>query len=194
MEQGQWRVVNWEPYEIIFRECTSIFWFLIILQDIATHFKTRYTYTINNALWAYNSKPMKYIVLIVKNNDHFSSQFCTWQNCDLTWSLRQKLETIRTKHFTRLHVLINHIKIGSRVSWWRHQMETFSALLATCVGNSPVPGEFLAQRPVTRSFDVFFDLRLNKRLSKQWRGWWFETPSPPLWRHRNVLSSTGSPS
>ena len=45
-------------------------------------------------------------------------------------------------------------------------METFSALLAICVGNSPVPGEFPAQRPVTRSFDVFFDLRLNKRLGK----------------------------
>ena len=34
-------------------------------------------------------------------------------------------------------------------------METFSALLALCVGNSPVSGEFPAQRPVTRSFDVF---------------------------------------
>ena len=45
-------------------------------------------------------------------------------------------------------------------------METFSALLAICAGNSPVPGEFPAQRPVTRSFDILFDLRLNKRLSK----------------------------
>ena len=42
------------------------------------------------------------------------------------------------------------------------------------------------KRPVTRSFDVFFDLRLNKRLSKQSWGWWFETPSRPLWRHCNV--------
>ena len=47
--------------------------------------------------------------------------------------------------------------------WWRHQMEIFSALLAICAETSPVPGEFPAQRPVTRSFDVFFDLRLNKR-------------------------------
>ena len=46
-------------------------------------------------------------------------------------------------------------------------METVSALLAIGAGNSPVNGEFPAQRPVTRSFDVFFDLRLNKRLSKQ---------------------------
>ena len=45
--------------------------------------------------------------------------------------------------------------------WWRHQMETFSALLAICVGNSPVPGELPAQRPVTRSFDTLFYLPLN---------------------------------
>ena len=46
------------------------------------------------------------------------------------------------------------------------------------------PGEFPAQRPVTRSCDVFFDLRLNKRLNKQSWGWWFETLSRPSWRHR----------
>ena len=58
--------------------------------------------------------------------------------------------------------------------------------MAICAENSQVTGEFSAQRPVTRSFDVFFDLRLNKRLSKQSWGWWFETPSSPLWRHCNV--------
>ena len=73
-----------------------------------------------------------------------------------------------------------------RCPWWRHQMKTFSALLAICAGNSPVPGVFPTQRPVTRSFDVLFDLRLNKRLSKPSWGWWFETPSRPLWRHRNA--------
>ena len=78
--------------------------------------------------------------------------------------------------------------------WWRHQMETFSALLAICAGNSPIPGEFPAQRPVTRSFDVFFDLRLNKRLSKQPWGWWFETPSWSLWRQCNACSMSGVPS
>ena len=64
---------------------------------------------------------------------------------------------------------------------WKH----FLALLALCVGNSPVTGEFPAQRPVIRSFGVFFDLHLNKRLSKQSRRWWFETPSRSLWRHCN---------
>ena len=65
-------------------------------------------------------------------------------------------------------------------------METYSALLAIRVGNSQVPGEFPAQRPVTRSFNVFFDLRLNKWLSKQSWGWRFETLSCPLWRHCNA--------
>ena len=71
-------------------------------------------------------------------------------------------------------------------------METFSALLAICAGNSPVPGEFPTQRPVTRSFDVYFDLRPDKRLSKQLWGWWFETLSHSLWRHRNVCANVWS--
>ena len=45
--------------------------------------------------------------------------------------------------------------------------------------------EFPAQRPVTRDFDVVFDLRPDKQLSKHSWGWWFETPSRPLWRHCN---------
>ena len=48
-----------------------------------------------------------------------------------------------------------------------------------------------SQRPVTRSFDVFFDLRLNKELSKQSRVQWFETPSCSLWRHCNVFGCQG---
>ena len=70
-------------------------------------------------------------------------------------------------------------------TWWRHQMETFPLYWPFVWGNSPVTGEFPIQKPVTRSFDGFFDLRLNNRLSKQWRGWWFGTPSHPLWRHSN---------
>ena len=66
------------------------------------------------------------------------------------------------------------------------------ALLAICAGNSPVPGEFPTQRPVTRSFNVFFDLRPNKRSSKQSWGWWFETPSCSLWRHGNVPTLNAS--
>ena len=64
-------------------------------------------------------------------------------------------------------------------------MEAFSALLAICEGNSPVTGEFPSQTPVTRSYVVFFDLRLNARWSKQSWACWFETPSRQLWRHYN---------
>ena len=59
-------------------------------------------------------------------------------------------------------------------------MEIFSALLVLCHRWIPLT------RPVTRSFDVFVDLRLNKRLNKQSWGWWFETPSCSFWSHCNV--------
>ena len=144
-------------------------------------------------------------------------------------------------------------------SWWRHQMETFSALLAICVGNSPVNSPhkgqwrgaltfsyicvwitcwvnsheagdlrcycarnsfwiinlsnhctFAKELPndvsimtssnetifrvtgplcgeLTQSFDVFFALCLNKRLSKQPWGWWFETPPWSLWLQYNAF-------
>ena len=98
-----------------------------------------------------------------------------------TWSICGKTDLISLMiswHGNALHVT-------GPLPWWRHQMETFSALLAICAGNSPVPGEFPTQRPVTRSFDVYFDLRPNKRLSKQSWIWWFEMLSCSLWRHRN---------
>ena len=82
--------------------------------------------------------------------------------------------------------------ISRTETWWRHQMEPFSALLAIFAVNSPVPGEFPTQRPVTRSCDVFFDLRMNKRLSKQSWGWWFETLSCPLWRQCNEVGQKES--
>ena len=78
----------------------------------------------------------------------------------------------------------SHTRSATR-SWRRYQMKTFFALLALSEGNSPVTSGLPQQRPVTRSFDIFFVLRLNKRLSKQSPGWWFETPSCPLWRHCN---------
>ena len=66
-------------------------------------------------------------------------------------------------------------------------METFSALLALCEGKPLVIGEFPSQRPVTRSFDVFLDLRLNKWMLKQSRRQWFETPSRSLLRDCNAI-------
>ena len=75
--------------------------------------------------------------------------------------------------------------------WWRNQMNTFSASLTICAVNSPVTGEFPAQRPLTWSFDVFCDLRL-KRLNKQSRRRGFETSPRPLWRHCNATALCSS--
>ena len=71
----------------------------------------------------------------------------------------------------------NMASLYCSIPWWRHQMETFSALLAISAGNSPVPGEFPTQRPVTRSFDVYFDLRPNN-------GWVNNREAGDLRRHR----------
>ena len=81
---------------------------------------------------------------------------------------------------------------GSR-SWSAYIMMTsskgniFRVTGALCAGNSPVPLNFPHKRPVTRRFDVFFELLLNKRLSKQSWGRWFETPPWSLWRQCNDI-------
>ena len=71
-------------------------------------------------------------------------------------------------------------------AWWHHQMETFYAFLRLCEGNPLVTGGFPSQMPVTQSIDVFFDLHLDKLLSKQSRHQWFEMPLHSLWFHHNV--------
>ena len=89
-----------------------------------------------------------------------------------------------------LRILWNHI-FPSMVC--RHAMID-SHMMTSSNGNifrdtGPLCGEFTGHR----SFDVFFDLHLNRRLSKQSWGWWFETPSCPLWRHRNEVLNYANP-
>ena len=115
----------------------------------------------------HSHKPMAYILLIRR----FETSF---------------IEILFICFFKQIHLNLLSAKLHR--SWWRHQMETFSALLVICAGNSPVTGEFPAQRPLTRSNDIFFELRLNKRLGKQHWGWWFEMPLRPLWRHCNEIN------
>ena len=76
------------------------------------------------------------------------------------------------------------------LSWWCYQMETFSILLVIYAGNSQFTGEFPSQRPVTQSFDVFFDLCLDKWLSKQLRCQCFEMLSCSLWHHCNIIHTS----
>ena len=60
----------------------------------------------------------------------------------------------------------------------------------------PLYAEFTGHRWTHRSKAsdaepwCFYDLRPNKRLSKQSWGWWFEMPSWPLWRHNNVIDNS----
>ena len=117
----------------------------------------------------------------------------TIDEAHLTWSVILKSTYIIISFicfftFQILKFCLRAVQVSDAVvhfPWWSYQMETISALLALCAGNSPVTGEFQTQRPVTRSFDVFFDLRLNKRLSIQSRYRWLKMPSRSLWRHCN---------
>ena len=88
----------------------------------------------------------------------FSQRLCT----DVCNIMIIDIHTFLHWYASTNHNLWEWCTLLANCAWWRHQMETFSALLAICAGNSPVTGEFTAKKPVTRSFDVFFDLRLNE--------------------------------
>ena len=86
---------------------------------------------------------------------------------------------------------MNQYQTTTKREWFAYYMMTspngniFRVTGHLC-GEFTGPGEFPSQRPVTRTFDVYFDLRLNKQ---SW-GSWFETLSSPLWRHSNVMGCT----
>ena len=84
--------------------------------------------------------------------------------------------------------IYNHMSFSGNddVIKWKHFPRNWPFVRG--IHRSPL--NFPAQKPVTRSFDVFFYLRLNKRLSKQSWGWWFETLSRPLWHHCDVKMLT----
>ena len=111
------------------------------------------------------------------------------------WS--QTLETIKM-----VNQLLNLYTIALSSNWYVHNViklfmmtssngKIFHVTGPLC-GEFTGPSEFPTLRRVRRSFDVFFDLRLNKRLSKQPWGWWFETPSWSLWHQCNVVMTTYS--
>ena len=100
------------------------------------------------------------------------------------------------RSFTEICFMLNLCKmwlkhINEEYPWRCHQIEAFFALLALCEGNPPVTVGFPAQSPVTRGFNVFFAMCLNKWLGKQSRRRWFETPSRPLWRHCDIMGKPG---
>ena len=116
--------------------------------------------------------------------DHSFNLYCV-ESCKWYQSMVQKMFIHHLWDFENCIYIYIIIFSVDGFTWWCPQMETFSTLLALCVGNSPVTGEFTSQRPVTRSFDVLFDLCLNK-------GWANNRVAGDLrhhrahWRHCNV--------
>ena len=88
-----------------------------------------------------------------------------------------------------VHECVVFKRSGEVISWWRHQMEKFSALLALCAGNSPVPvtsphkGQWRGALMISL-ICAWITVEYTQSL-----GWWFETPYWPLWRYCNVKMS-----
>ena len=101
------------------------------------------------------------------------------------YQYRTHLRNVDLQMVLYMHFYISWLTLYKFGTWWRHQMETFPHYWPFVQG--------IHRSPVTRTFDVFFDLRLNKRLSKQWWRWLFETLSRPLWRHPNEHKLPGHP-
>ena len=142
-----------------------------------------------------------YCFLYIYTNGHiggitgitfYHSLYCRWQKhriADMFMKQHEKSEQVlktskRPATPDYLNMKTDHVKYinvhepnGGCPNGGYCKMETFSALLALCEGNPPVTGGFPSQRPVTRSFDVLFDLRR-----------WFETPLRSLWRHCKVTT------
>ena len=102
--------------------------------------------------------------IISRINIWYIGSMCPWSLHNMSQS--QKLTSFHCHLLSFFRLFHCHDDyLISFLSWWRHQMETFSASLALCEGNPPVTGGFPSQTPVTRSFDVFFYLGLNKWLN-----------------------------
>ena len=104
------------------------------------------------------------------------------QGIKLFWKKKQEKKPVSENHQICAVELLNFCEVVLAVHMTLSNGNIFCVTGPLC---REFTSEFPAKRPVTRSFDVFFDLCLNKRLSKQSCGWWFETPSCPLWHHSN---------
>ena len=96
-------------------------------------------------------------------------------------SLFQHKDVMTAKYFPHYLLMGGENRIWINILMMTSSSGNIFRVTGPLYGNSPVTGEFPSQRPVTRSFDIFFDL--SKRLSKQSTRRWFETPSRSLWRH-----------
>ena len=103
-----------------------------------------------------------------------------WRSIELPMQTSPHDDVIKWKHIPRYWPFVR----GTTGHQWIPLTKAFR-VTDPLWGEPPVTGGFPSQRPVMQSFVVFFDLRLNKPVSKQSKRWWFETPSRSLWRHCN---------
>ena len=147
--------------------------------------------------------PLPHAALCSHTSPVYSGHNLQWVQCVCSGSPLKKLSNGCLNPCQAEFTLIDkHKKIFLHVLWflntekitdsWHPSMMTSSNGNILCVTDllcgeftGHLTGEFPTQRPVTWSFDVFFDLRLNKQLSEQSWCWWFEMPLRPLWRHCN---------
>ena len=99
-----------------------------------------------------------------------------------------KMVTDQTNYYHFHNIDFISFDKQERINIWSHDQFIHYSLHVDIIG-SYFHFKFPSQRPVTRSFDVFIDLRMNKWLSEQSWGWWFEMPSRSLWRHCNDNAS-----
>ena len=151
---------------------------------------------VNSALWRRHRSKI-YFLYTIKQQPGYAHKSYVSDNNDNIIQANGIVETTKlivaewrymaiqkTKYINVRQTTLRHFFL---FSWWRHQMETFSALLAICedIHRSPVNSPDKGHWRGASMF--FFYLPLDIRLSKQSWGWWFETLSRSLWRHRNVL-------
>ena len=127
--------------------------------------------------WTLRNKPQwnfdQHSYIFIKKNA-FENLICKMA------AILSQPECVNNNTFSIFMLEILYEKLQDDVVKWKHFPHYWSFVQG--IHRSPVK-----KRPVTQSFDVFFDLHPNRWLSKQWWGWWFEMPWCPLWRHRNDI-------
>ena len=99
------------------------------------------------------------VFYIRQNTRYLLNIMYIFDRCRCSWAAVAPAEDMSLKQYDRLLSKTFKARIAwsnNRITWWRHQIESFAAFLAICAGNSSVTGEFPTHRPVTRSFGVFF--------------------------------------
>ena len=155
--------------------------------------------TATDSWFLLNVEHISLLVYIIKINVPTSSHLQSKESSISLQCYKWYVRLPRTLHVAFCRYGINHNYI-----WSIDHIQIFVAYIVNMTASSngnifrvtvPLCGEFTgyrwipSQRPVTRSFGVFFYLRLNRRLSTLSRRWWFKTPSRPLCPHCNETAT-----